>query len=124
MNMMANAGPYGGPYGQSAGQGMPGAGLGPQLQNKATVPNNIANQFNMDKKTAPGQSLQGMVRRKVCSRNCIRFTICTTVAQLFDLKWQSSIFNHEKQKKATIFTQICNWNEYQTYKYWTEQRSS
>uniref|UniRef100_A0A8D3CME1 histone acetyltransferase n=1 Tax=Scophthalmus maximus TaxID=52904 RepID=A0A8D3CME1_SCOMX len=41
MNMMANAGPYGGPYGQSAGQGMPGAGLGPQLQNKAGMPNNM-----------------------------------------------------------------------------------
>lgn len=61
MNMMANAGPYGGPYGQSAGQGLPGAGLGPQLQNKAALPNNIANQFNMDKKAQPGQGLPGMV---------------------------------------------------------------
>lgn len=64
MNMMANAGPYGGPYGQSAGQGMPGAGLGPQLQNKAAMPNNIANQFNMDKKTPPGQGMPGMVSWK------------------------------------------------------------
>lgn len=64
MNMMANAGPYGGPYGQSAGQGMPGAGLGPQLQNKAAMPNNIANQFNMDKKTPPGQGMPGMVSSK------------------------------------------------------------
>lgn len=61
MNMMANAGPYGGPYGQSAGQGLPGAGLGPQLQNKAGLPNNMANQFNMDKKTPPGQGMSGMV---------------------------------------------------------------
>lgn len=61
MNMMANAGPYGGPYGQSAGQGLPGAGLGPQLQNKAGLPNNMANQFNMDKKTPPGQGMPGMV---------------------------------------------------------------
>lgn len=62
MNMMANAGPYGGPYGQSAGQGMPGAGLGPQLQNKAGLPNNMAAQFNMDKKAQPGQGMPGMVR--------------------------------------------------------------
>ena len=61
MNMMASAGPYGGPYSQSAGQGLPGGGLGPQLQNKAGLPNNMANQFNMDKKTAPGQGMPGMV---------------------------------------------------------------
>lgn len=61
MNMMANAGPYGGPYGQSAGQGLPGAGLGPQLQNKAGLPNNMATQFNMDKKVPPGQGMPGMV---------------------------------------------------------------
>uniref|UniRef100_A0A3P8SWZ7 histone acetyltransferase n=1 Tax=Amphiprion percula TaxID=161767 RepID=A0A3P8SWZ7_AMPPE len=61
MNMMANAGPYGGPYGQSAGQGLPGAGLGPQLQNKAGLPNNMAAQFNMDKKAPPGQAMPGMV---------------------------------------------------------------
>ena len=61
MNMMANAGPYGGPYGQSAGQGLSGAGLGPQLQNKAGLSNNMANQFNMDKKVPPGQGMPGMV---------------------------------------------------------------
>lgn len=61
MNMMANAGPYGGPYGQSAGQGIAGAGLGPQLQNKVAMPNNIGNQFNMDKKTPPGQGMPAMV---------------------------------------------------------------
>lgn len=72
MNMMANAGPYGGPYGQSASQGMPGAGLGPQLQNKAAMPNNIANQFTMDKKTPPGQGMPGMVgSNKSPLRNCI-----------------------------------------------------
>ncbi|KAF0032436.1 hypothetical protein F2P81_014726 [Scophthalmus maximus] len=64
MNMMANAGPYGGPYGQSAGQGMPGAGLGPQLQNKAGMPNNMANQFNMDKKLPPGQGMPGMQQQQ------------------------------------------------------------
>lgn len=64
MNMMTNAGPYGGPYGQ-AGQGPPGAGLGPQLQNKAGMPNNMAAQFNMDKKAPSGQGMPGMVR-SVC----------------------------------------------------------
>ncbi|KAG7239416.1 hypothetical protein INR49_028887 [Caranx melampygus] len=64
MNMMANAGPYGGPYGQSAGQGLPGAGLGPQLQNKAGLPNNMSSQFNMDKKAPPGQSMPGMVSQQ------------------------------------------------------------
>lgn len=54
MNMMANAGPYGGPYSQSAGQGLPGAGLAPQLQNKTNMPNSMLNQFNVDKKTLPG----------------------------------------------------------------------
>lgn len=54
MNMMANAGPYGGPYSQTAGQGLPGAGLGPQLQNKASMPNSMLSQFNVDKKTLPG----------------------------------------------------------------------
>ncbi|CAI5674612.1 unnamed protein product [Oreochromis niloticus] len=60
MNMMANAGPYGGPYGQTAGQGMPGAGLGPQLQNKAGLPSNMAAQFSMEKKTPAGQGMPGM----------------------------------------------------------------
>lgn len=75
MNMMANAGPYGGPYGQSAGQGMPGAGLGPQLQNKAAMPNNIANQFNMDKKTLPGQGMPGMVSLKTIKPLCSFFVL-------------------------------------------------
>ena len=60
MNMMANAGPYGGPYGQAGGQGLGGAGLGPQLQNKAGLPNSHA-QFSLDKKTPPGQGMAGMV---------------------------------------------------------------
>uniref|UniRef100_H3CL96 histone acetyltransferase n=1 Tax=Tetraodon nigroviridis TaxID=99883 RepID=H3CL96_TETNG len=54
MTMMANVGPYGGPYSQTAGQGLPGAGLGPQLQNKASMPNSMLSQFNVDKKTLPG----------------------------------------------------------------------
>ncbi|RVE69194.1 hypothetical protein OJAV_G00075470 [Oryzias javanicus] len=60
MSMMANAGPYGGPYGQSAGQGLPGAGLAPQLQNKALLSSNVAQQFSMDKKAPPGQVMPGM----------------------------------------------------------------
>uniref|UniRef100_A0A8C7M439 histone acetyltransferase n=1 Tax=Oncorhynchus kisutch TaxID=8019 RepID=A0A8C7M439_ONCKI len=61
MNMMANAGPYGGQYGQSVGQGLGGAGLGPQHQNKAGLANSLA-QFNLDKKTPPIQGMAGMVR--------------------------------------------------------------
>lgn len=57
MGMMGNAGPYGGPYGQAGGQGLGGAGLAPQLQNKAGMSNSLA-QFSMDKKPQPG--MQGM----------------------------------------------------------------
>ena len=71
MNMMANAVPYGGPYGQPPGQGppgaglgpgLPGAGLGPGLHNKAGMSNSLAAQFSMDKKPLPGQGMSGMVR--------------------------------------------------------------
>lgn len=58
--MMAGAGPYGGLYSQSAGQGMPGEGLAPQLQNKPGP--NMPTQFSMDKKGPPAQSMPGMVR--------------------------------------------------------------
>lgn len=52
MGMMGNpGGPFGGPY-QSQGN----QGLGPQLQNKGPMANNLA-QFNMDKKN---QAMQGM----------------------------------------------------------------
>uniref|UniRef100_A0A6Q2Y202 histone acetyltransferase n=1 Tax=Esox lucius TaxID=8010 RepID=A0A6Q2Y202_ESOLU len=54
MNMMVNAGPCGGPYGPPAGQGLGGAGLGPQLQNKAGMAGSLA-QFNVDKKAPPVQ---------------------------------------------------------------------
>ncbi|XP_074552379.1 histone acetyltransferase p300 isoform X2 [Halichoeres trimaculatus] len=64
MNMMANSGPYGGPYGQSLGQGLPGAGLGPQLQNKAGPPNNMASQFTMEKKGPAGQGVAGMQQQQ------------------------------------------------------------
>lgn len=55
MGMMQNAGPYGGPYGQTAGQVMAG-----QLQNKAAMSNSLA-QFNMDKKPQPVQGMAAMV---------------------------------------------------------------
>eukprot|EP00066_Takifugu_rubripes_P030166 XP_011619432.1 PREDICTED: histone acetyltransferase p300-like [Takifugu rubripes] len=52
MGMMGNpGGPFGGPY-QSQGN----QGLGPQLQNKGPMANNLA-QFNVDKKN---QAMQGM----------------------------------------------------------------
>lgn len=49
--MGSPGGPFGGPY-QSQGN----QGLGPQLQNKGPLANNLA-QFNMDKKN---QAMQGM----------------------------------------------------------------
>ncbi|MEQ2240766.1 hypothetical protein ILYODFUR_018509 [Ilyodon furcidens] len=61
MNLLANSGSYGGPYSHSAGQGLPGEGLGTQLQNKTGLPNSMAAQFNIDKKTPPGQGIPGMV---------------------------------------------------------------
>lgn len=52
IGMMGNpGGPFGGPY-QSQGN----QGLGPQLQNKGPLANNLA-QFNVDKKN---QAMQGM----------------------------------------------------------------
>uniref|UniRef100_A0A8C7D3K9 histone acetyltransferase n=1 Tax=Oncorhynchus kisutch TaxID=8019 RepID=A0A8C7D3K9_ONCKI len=57
MGMMGNPGSYGGPYGgQQAGLG--GAGLGPPLQNKGSMPNSLA-QFSMDKKSQPMQGMSG-----------------------------------------------------------------
>ncbi|XP_038165293.1 histone acetyltransferase p300 isoform X2 [Cyprinodon tularosa] len=64
MNLMANAGPYGGTYSHSAGQGLPGEGLAPQLQNKTGLPNSMAAQFNMDKKTPPVQRIPGMTTQQ------------------------------------------------------------
>lgn len=52
MGMMGNpGGPFGGPYPSQGSQG-----LGPQLQNKGPMANNLA-QFNVDKKN---QAMQGM----------------------------------------------------------------
>ncbi|KAG7491521.1 hypothetical protein MATL_G00004320 [Megalops atlanticus] len=63
MGLMGNPGPYGGPFGQSTAQGLGGAGLGPQLQNKAGLPNSLA-QFNLDKKTQPVQGMAGMASQQ------------------------------------------------------------
>ncbi|KAL0179607.1 hypothetical protein M9458_025049, partial [Cirrhinus mrigala] len=57
MGMNAGSGPYGGPYGQTASQGLGVAGLAPQLQNKPGLPApNSPAQFNLDKK----QGIPGM----------------------------------------------------------------
>ncbi|CDQ86744.1 unnamed protein product [Oncorhynchus mykiss] len=62
MGMMGNPGSYGGPYGgQQAGLG--GAGLGPPLQNKGSMPNSLA-QFSMDKKSQPMQGMSAMASQQ------------------------------------------------------------
>lgn len=61
MGMMGNpGGPFGTPYAGQGNQGLGGAGLGPQLQNKSPMANNLA-QFNVDKKNPPLQGLAAMV---------------------------------------------------------------
>uniref|UniRef100_A0AAY4BVG8 histone acetyltransferase n=1 Tax=Denticeps clupeoides TaxID=299321 RepID=A0AAY4BVG8_9TELE len=64
MAMMGNAGPYGSPYGPAAGQALGGPGLGTQLQNKAGLPNSMAQFNNMDKKPSavggPGSGQPGL----------------------------------------------------------------
>ncbi|CDQ80651.1 unnamed protein product [Oncorhynchus mykiss] len=64
MGMTGNPGPYGVPYGeQQAGQGLGGAGLGPPLQNKGSMPNSLA-QFSMDKKSQPMQGMAAMATQQ------------------------------------------------------------
>lgn len=64
MGMMGNpGGPFGGPYGSQGNQGLGGAGLGPQLQNKGSMANSMA-QFNVDKKNPPIQGMGAMVRKR------------------------------------------------------------
>uniref|UniRef100_A0A673AR68 histone acetyltransferase n=1 Tax=Sphaeramia orbicularis TaxID=375764 RepID=A0A673AR68_9TELE len=50
-------GPFGGPYAGQGNQGIGGAGLGPQIQNKGSMANSLA-QFSVDKKNP---NMQGMV---------------------------------------------------------------
>uniref|UniRef100_A0A667XVX8 histone acetyltransferase n=1 Tax=Myripristis murdjan TaxID=586833 RepID=A0A667XVX8_9TELE len=60
MGMMGTpGGPYGAPYAGQANQGLGGAGLGPQLQNKGPMANSLA-QFNVDKKSQPMQGMAAM----------------------------------------------------------------
>lgn len=64
MGMMGNpGGPFGGPYAGQGNQGLGSAGLGPQLQNKGPMANNLA-QFNVDKKNQPMQGMAAMVGNK------------------------------------------------------------
>ncbi|XP_029978288.1 histone acetyltransferase p300-like isoform X2 [Sphaeramia orbicularis] len=49
-------GPFGGPYAGQGNQGIGGAGLGPQIQNKGSMANSLA-QFSVDKKNP---NMQGM----------------------------------------------------------------
>uniref|UniRef100_A0A7N6FK16 histone acetyltransferase n=1 Tax=Anabas testudineus TaxID=64144 RepID=A0A7N6FK16_ANATE len=60
MGMMGNqGGPFGGPYAGQGNQGLGGAGLGPQLQNKRPMAHSLA-QFNVDKKNQPMQGMAAM----------------------------------------------------------------
>lgn len=64
MGMMGNpGGPFAGPYAGQGNQGLGGAGLGPQLQNKGPMANSLA-QFNVDKKNQPMQGMAAMVGNK------------------------------------------------------------
>lgn len=80
MGMMQNAGPYGGPYGQTAGQVMAG-----QLQNKAAMSNSLA-QFNMDKKPQPVQGMAAMVMMflKMTALTPVLYFISCHLVTLFD----------------------------------------
>ncbi|XP_029933497.1 histone acetyltransferase p300 isoform X2 [Myripristis murdjan] len=64
MGMMGTpGGPYGAPYAGQANQGLGGAGLGPQLQNKGPMANSLA-QFNVDKKSQPMQGMAAMASQQ------------------------------------------------------------
>lgn len=71
--MMGNpGGPFGGPYAGQGNQGLGGAGLGPQLQNKGPMANSLA-QFNVDKKNQPMQGMAAMVGKtcKLIGKKCL-----------------------------------------------------
>ncbi|XP_028935153.1 histone acetyltransferase p300 isoform X2 [Ornithorhynchus anatinus] len=59
MGMMSNPNPYGPPYSQNSGQQIGPGALGPQMQNKAGIPNSLP-QFPMDKKPVPGAGMTNM----------------------------------------------------------------
>lgn len=69
MGMMGNpGGPFGGPY--QGNQGLGGAGLGPQLQNKGPMANSLP-QFNVDKKNQPMQGMASMVGNELRADQCL-----------------------------------------------------
>uniref|UniRef100_A0A673APD9 histone acetyltransferase n=1 Tax=Sphaeramia orbicularis TaxID=375764 RepID=A0A673APD9_9TELE len=59
-SMMHPGGPFGGPYAGQGNQGIGGAGLGPQIQNKGSMANSLA-QFSVDKKNPNMQGMAPMV---------------------------------------------------------------
>ncbi|XP_028332003.1 histone acetyltransferase p300 isoform X2 [Gouania willdenowi] len=60
MGMMGSpVGPFGGAYGSQGNQSLGGAGLGPQLQNKGPMANNLT-PFSVDKKNQPMQGMAAM----------------------------------------------------------------
>ncbi|XP_074865897.1 histone acetyltransferase p300 isoform X5 [Carettochelys insculpta] len=63
LGMMANPSPYGSPYSQNTGQQIGASGLGPQMQNKAGLPNSLP-QFPMDKKPVPGTGMPNMAQQQ------------------------------------------------------------
>ncbi|MBN3293106.1 EP300 acetyltransferase, partial [Polypterus senegalus] len=62
MNMMGTPNPYP-PYGQNSTPQMGAGALGPQMQNKPGLPNNLA-QFTMDKKPAAGAAMPNMATQQ------------------------------------------------------------
>lgn len=60
MGIMNNPNPYGPPYSQNSAQQIGASGLGPQMQNKAGMPNSLP-QFPIDKKPVPGAGMPNMV---------------------------------------------------------------
>lgn len=85
-------GPFGGPYAGQGNQGLGGAGLGPQLQNKGPMANSLA-QFNVDKKNQPMQGMAAMVGNeyKLCEKMFVcQMQVCyNSVTKLADLSISS-----------------------------------
>lgn len=84
MGMMGTPGsPFGGPYPGQANQGLGSAGLGPQLQNKGPMANNLV-QFNVDKKNQPMQAMSSMVGTKYPQSDC-KNELCNIKTCQFDV---------------------------------------
>ncbi|XP_072512346.1 histone acetyltransferase p300 isoform X2 [Notamacropus eugenii] len=63
MGIMNSPNPYGPPYSQNSAQQIGASGLGPQMQNKAGMPNSLP-QFPIDKKPVPGAGMPNMCQRR------------------------------------------------------------